>query len=492
MNFKKSFSTAAFALLACASVGSLTSCGDNGDKVVFWHTMGKSNQDLLNIMIEDFQKSDEGKDAEGKPIVVEHAAQGGYTDIKAKLLKAIPAKTTPTMAYAYPDHVAEYINAGAVLKLDDMIANEEYGFSEEELADYSMYWSEGTCYDKAGSVYSVPYTKSTEVIFYNKTVFEEMGYSVPTKWYNDENPNDVTTMFGLCRKMKADYEGWFKKHNKTATPDQISTAVKSFVPLGYDSDDNMYITLSAQLGIPYTSINDDMTGNFDFGGKEEDKLKGDKDARALVKRLRGYYDEGLFVTKGTLPNNTYTSTKFTTEALWMSIGSTGGTSYNKSDKFEVGVAAIPQQDPANPKVISQGPSICFFKNSKITEQAQINSWKFYKWITSPENTAAFAMLTGYEPVRLSAYKSDAYVEHKDITKKDADLYTKVANLTSSPAVTGAYFTSPAFVGSAIAREQVGGIITQTLLEKNLSETHTLDQELDENFYNAMMECSFAV
>ena len=225
--------------------------------------MGKSNQDLLNIMIEDFQKSDEGKDAEGKPIVIEHAAQGGYTDIKAKLLKAIPAKTTPTMAYAYPDHVAEYINAGAVLKLDDMIANEEYGFSKEEkeLEDYAMYWSEGTCYDKAGSVYSVPYTKSTEVIFYNKTVFEEMGYSIPTKWFNDKNPNDVTTMFGLCRKMKADYEGWFKKHNKTATPDQISTAVKSFVPLGYDSDDNMYITLSAQLGIPYTSINDDMTPN---------------------------------------------------------------------------------------------------------------------------------------------------------------------------------------------------------------------------------------
>ena len=55
MNFKKSFSTAAFALLACASGGSLTSCGDNGDKVVFWHTMGKSNQDLLNIMIDAFQ-----------------------------------------------------------------------------------------------------------------------------------------------------------------------------------------------------------------------------------------------------------------------------------------------------------------------------------------------------------------------------------------------------------------------------------------------------
>ena len=489
MNFKKSFATVALTLLACASVGSLTSCGETEDGVVFWHTMGKSNQNLLNNMIKSFQDSDEGKDANGNPIVVTHAAQGGYTDIRAKLLKAIPAKKTPTMAYAYPDHVADYINAGAVLKLDDFIANKEYGLTEEDLNDYALYWNEGTCYDKDGSVYSVPYTKSTEVIFYNADVFEELGYSAPTSWYNDADPNDVTTMIGLCRKMKADFKAWFRSKNSKATEDQVQAAYDAFVPLGYDSDDNMYITLSAQLGIPYTSINDDMSGNFDFGGTN---LKGTDKAREMVKRIKSWYDEGLMLTKGSLPNNTYTSTKFTSEALWMSIGSTGGTSYNKSDDFKVAVAPIPQQNPDAPKVISQGPSICFFQNSKITLEQQINSWKFYKWITSTENTAAFAMLTGYEPVRLSAYESEDYQYHMDTTRDDADLYTIVAALTSTEAVTGAYFTSPAFLGSATARDQVGGIITQTLLEKNISETHTIEQELDENFYNAMMECLFAV
>ena len=489
MNFKKSFATVALTLLACASVGSLTSCGETEGGVVFWHTMGKSNQSLLNDMIKSFQASPEGKDANGNPIVVTHAAQGGYTDIRAKLLKAIPAKKTPTMAYAYPDHVADYINAGAVLKLDDFIANEEYGLTEEDLNDYSLYWSEGTCYDNEGSVYSVPYTKSTEVIFYNADVFEELGYSAPTSWYNDADPNDVTTMVGLCRKMKADFKAWFRSKNSTATEAQVQAAYDAFVPLGYDSDDNMYITLSAQLGIPYTSINDDMSGNFDFGGTN---LKGTDEAREMVKRIKSWYDEGLMLTKGSLPNNTYTSTKFTSEALWMSIGSTGGTSYNKTDDFKVAVAPIPQQNPNAPKVISQGPSICFFQNSKITLEQQINSWKFYKWITSTENTAAFAMMTGYEPVRLSAYESEDYQYHMDTTRDDADLYTIVAALTSTEAVTGAYFTSPAFLGSATARDQVGGIITQTLLEKNISETHTIEQELDENFYNAMMECLFAV
>ena len=30
----------------------------------------------------------------------------------------------------------------------------------------------------------------------------------------------------------------------------------------------------------------------------------------MVAELKGYFDEGLFVVKGCLPNNTYTSTKF--------------------------------------------------------------------------------------------------------------------------------------------------------------------------------------
>lgn len=501
MNLKKSISTFAFALLACASVGTLASCNNDPGKIVFWHTMGSTNKELLNAMIDEFHKSDLGKDSEGNPIVIEHDSQGGYPDIKAKILKAIPAKKTPTMAFAYPDHVAEYINAGAALKLNDFIYNEDetIALSTSDLEDYSLYWEEGSSYDTEGSVYSVPYLKSTEVIFFNKTVFEEeyaafdgypakKKYQIPTKWYNDEDPDDLTTMVGLCRQMKRDYRGWYKKHNSDATADQIEEAYNNFIPLGYDSDDNMYITLSAQLGIPYTSLNPDRSGNFDFGGSDSHGLP---EAREMVKRIYNWYKEGLVITKGSMPNSVYTSTKFTDEKLWMSIGSTGGTKFNMSKAFEVDVAPIPQQNPDNPKVISQGPSIVFFKNSKITEEAQINSWKFYKFITQTDFTAQFAIETGYEPVRLSAYESEQYVDHINLDLEGKTLFNKVAHLTSTPAVTGAYFTSPAFIGSATAREQVGGIITQTLLEKNYSDSHTLDQELDENFYNAMMECIFA-
>ena len=48
------------------------------------------------------------------------------------------------------------------------------------------------------------------------------------------------------------------------------------------------------------------------------------------------------------------------------IGSSGGANHQKPKnedgtyKFEVGITSIPQIDPSNPKVISQGPSLCIF------------------------------------------------------------------------------------------------------------------------------------
>lgn len=463
LNKLPKFALMALVGLSCVACNTNTSGGSNGKtKVVFWHTMGASNQELLEAMIASFEK-------ENPDIDVEHAAQGGYTDIESKLLKAIPAKTTPTMAYCYPDHVANYVKSNAAVKLNDLVNDPEVGLSAEELKDYedTGFWSEGAAYDKAGSIYSVPFSKSTEVLFMNTTWMQKNKLTVdgtetgapivPTKWESDD-PNDLTAMFNLCAKIKS--------------------IDSNITPLGYDSDDNMFITLAAQYGIPYTSLNEDGTGSIDFVNA---------DAKALITRLKGYYDKGYFKTKGTLPNNSYTSTKFVEEELIMSIGSTGGTKYNvptadgDEQAFNVEVFRIPQANAENPKMISQGPSITFFQNSKISDAQVKASWKFYKHITNAYNSAAYAIFTGYEPVRESSYESAEYQAH--LNNENPDLFTKVANLTATDAIKQSYFFSPVFVGSSVARQQVGGIITQVLLG---------EKTVDKAFEDAETETIFAL
>lgn len=475
--------------------------------ITFWHTMGKKSQEKLNAMIDEFNKKYPN-------IIIEHRAQGGYTDIESKIRKAIPAKRVPTMAFCYADHVAGYGNntvdmtpyinsTEKILDKDGKETDEIVGLTAEEKADYIQgYWEEGSQYIREG-FYSAPFSKSTEVIFYNASFFEAHKLPLPTKWESDD-PNDLTAMWNLCRKIKEINaseikvaEDW-NKANPKETPKPVPQVI---TPLGYDSDDNMFITLCKQYDIPYTSIKDGK-GSFDFNNDA---------AKALMKRLKGYYDEGLFLTKGTSEFLTYTSTKFLNQQIVMSIDSTGDTYYNVPDKdgdgvyeFDAKVAQIPQQNSERNYAISQGPSICFFKNSNISDAQVKASWLFYKFITSPENSADYALLTGYEPVRTSSYATQQYQDHlngierdangKIKNAKDADgnyipvdtLYTRVANLTATPAISESYFASPAFKGTAIARQQCGGIIALTMFED--ASKVDINAKINEIFAKALAEC----
>ena len=55
-----------------------------------------------------------------------------------------------------------------------------------------------------------------------------------------------------------------------------------------------------------------------------------------------------------------------------------------------------------------GPSICVFKT---TPEKQLASWLFLRWFTAPEQTARWAIATGYFPVRKSAAESEVMKEH---------------------------------------------------------------------------------
>ncbi|OPZ34901.1 MAG: sn-glycerol-3-phosphate-binding periplasmic protein UgpB precursor [Tenericutes bacterium ADurb.BinA155] len=448
---------AAFALLA--GLLGVTACGEStssasstsSDKVevLFWHTMGKTNKDLVDREIEAFKK------LYPNISITSTAATGSYDDLQSKILNAIPAGTTPTMAFCYPDNVAEYLDKDAVANLDSLISDSEVGFVESDGShtdsagktvygadDYvKAFWDEGNNYVTSGT-YSVPFAKSTEALFYNKTVFDANGWSVPTTW---------DQMWDLCRTIRAAY------------PDKDADGNYSYYPLGYDSDSNLYITLSQQKGIPYTS----KTGDH--------YLFNNAQAKAMATDLKSKYDEGLFVTKGTSANATYTSTKFTAGEIFMSIGSTGGTTYNQTDNFTVGVAVPPSEDLNAPAVISQGPSICFFKSAS---KAQLRAaWLFYRFISTTDASNYYGISTGYQPVRTSSFESATYQKFINATGSSRTVFNDVASVTAT--MNNSYFNSPVFVGSAKARTEVGSMLASILLGS---------KTVDKAFTDAMTNC----
>ncbi|OPZ34902.1 MAG: sn-glycerol-3-phosphate-binding periplasmic protein UgpB precursor [Tenericutes bacterium ADurb.BinA155] len=415
--------------------------------ITFWHTIGKANLDTLNTMITEFNKVYPN-------INITTTSQGGYDTLKDTISNAIPAGTQPTMAYCYPDHVAEYLAAGAVTKLDSYIDSPVYGLGVDNgLGDSAKsdfiqtYWNEGNQYTVDGvakeGVYSLPFSKSTEVMFYNKTAFDANGWTVPTTW---------DQMWELCAQIKS--TAGFEDKN----------------PLGYDSDANWYITLSEQKKIAYTT-----------GVGKDHFLFNNADAKTMVTDLKAKYDLGYWKSQATLGNGTYTSTKFTAGDVLMSIGSTGGTTYNYTENFTTGVAAIPQADLNDGKVIMQGPSICFFNNA--TAEQKLAAWLFYKFITNTKNSAIWSVSTGYNPVRTSSFSDDVYTKRTDTTgakglvKTVADFLADSANHYSDW-----FYTSPAFKGSSVARVQMGALVGSVMLGT---------KDVDKAFTDAMANCLFA-
>ena len=466
----------ALLLIAVMTIGMLTACGGSGKKgaagdvvtaeggfdinkpvtITFYHQMGAELQKILATAIEDFNKFYPN-------ITVKAETMGDYDGILKQIQTEINVGNQPNLAYCYADHVATYNLGGAVQPLDSLIANTEVitradgstevlGLTQEQIDDFiPAFYNDGRVYGD-GKMYTLPVVRSTEALYYNKTFFEKHGLTVPTTW--DE-------METVCRKIRE--------------------LEPTCIPLGYDSEANWFITMCEQSGSPYTST-------------EGDKFLFDNDVnKAFVKRFQGWYKDKLVTTQEL--SGGYTSALFTGESdtgtrCYMCIGSTGGATYQQPNQtngvfeFEVGMVPIPQVDPANPKVISQGPSICVFRKNDSHET--VAAWLFAKFLaTDVVFQASVSMNNGYASVLKSAQENPVYKEFLATAGTEGiQAYAVQVTLEQQDS----FYNSPAFFGSSVAREQVGLLVQKCLAV----ETNDVDAAIATAFENAVKECKYQV
>lgn len=418
--------------------------------ITFHHTMNGTLAGVLDEAIIRFRKIYPN-------IYVDHNSIGGYDDVRdqmSTILGANPDKM-PDMVYCYPDHVALYNQANHVVVLDKYIYDPVYGLTDEEIDNFiPSYWNEGKEFGD-NQMYSLPFSKSSEVMYYDKDFFAEHNLQVPDHWFATTTnlADDPTSLEYVC--------------------DQIVKIDPLSYPLGYDSEANWFITMCEQLGSGYTS-----TGSNHY-------IFDNPTNRDFVKKLKVWYDKQYFTTKsiyGQYTSNLFKNQVSTEARCYMSIGSSAGASNQVPDgfEFEVGVAPIPQMDPANGKVISQGPNVALFKSGD--NQKMMASWLLLKFLTTDiAFQGNFSINSGYSPVIKSVYSNAAYVEFLD----NADGYNNITALSTTVArdQENWYFTSPAFVGSSNARDQVGNLMSN-VFTNNSSD---IDKTIDAAFKNAINE-----
>ncbi len=463
------------------SEGGNTSSSEVSGKITinFWHTFGQTVVDGLTSKVNkfvDLVKQNEGVDVEIKLIY-----QGGYDDIYKKISDGFAVDNTPTIAVAYADHVADYLDAGKaanvdyIANLDEFINDNEIGFGKESyLGDkydeddfIEDFYREGSSFIQDGT-YLLPLMKSTEVMFYNMDQLK-----LAMQFFKPEFHSSETMIANYMKTISWDdfmeLCDCINKHQE-----DISNMLE--VPCYYDSDGNMFISKMYQNDIPYSSISNGR-GHIDF---EEG------DARVQTEAMLGdFYDahkDNLFTTKGVV--NKYGSDWFTNEKCVFSIGSSGGAGYNfpQAEAFDLGVCRVPDSNN-NPLYVSQGVTLAMFNNSGLSEAANARTkkyaWKFMKYITNAQNNVELCIngSEGYVPVRESAYETEMFLDFMEEGENYAQCYRVILEDINSG---GGYLVSPSFKGSATLRDQCGSLLTAVLNANSKDEISGLVQTAIDN------------
>ena len=449
-------------VMVLTSILSLAGCNNGGNSsaekkghfdhkvtIKFTQSYAQGYQPKLQAFVDSFKEIEPNVEIK----LEDGWISGNYDTIHSQTISDIQTGEYGDLVIAYPDHVVDYLDFGKAVKLDEYMDNEDYGWTAAEKADVvQAYIKEGQEFPLPGT-YCLPFSKSTEAMFYNETrLFDsELVQFLATKniTMNKAYVESLTweELFGKLCPAFAEYDA---AHPNSPLTTKKEGSLNSYV--GYDSDANLFITLSQQYGYGYTSVDEYGEAHLDYNN---DDMKG------LMKTFADASKNGYLRSPGVI-GQSYSSGYFKDNNVLFSIGSTAGVKNQVAGTFDVGVARIPQAAGKAEKIISQGPSVCILSHND--KDRELAAWLFYKHMTSTKNTASWAIEVGYLPVRASAYTSEAYSDYCSVEGKDArstELLTALNAVYSSSTV-DKVFTTPPFKGSSSARTEVNSLMVNIL------------------------------
>ena len=429
-------------------------------EITFW---AKNDTNITQVNI--YKKAIEDFQALYPNITVNLRLYTDYGRIYSDVITNIATNTTPNVCITYPDHIATYMTGeNVVVPLDDLLVDSKYGlggsevrFDSPEMEEIIPKFLQECVIDN--QYYAIPYMRSTEVCYVNKTYVEALGFELPEKltWEFVWEVSEAA--------MAKDEDGNF-----------LVNGQKTMLPFIYKSTDNMMIQLLAQTGADYSTAAGEI-GIFNDTTRE------------LLLEIAEHVETKAF---NTFKLAGYPANFLNAGQCIFAVDSTAGATWMGSDaplldipeenlvQFETVVMEIPQYDTENPKMISQGPSICIF--NKEDPQEVLASWLFAQYMLSNEVQIAYSQTEGYAPVTTKAQNSEEYQEYLSRAGEDNELYydVKIAATRLLIDNTENTFVTPVFNGSASLRDAAGQMIEE--VNKSVRRKQTVnDQYIDELF-----------
>lgn len=319
-------------------------------KVLYWGSYSGTLGEAEQALVQRFNESQ-------NEVELEYQYQGSYEETAQKLTQALAAGTTPDVVLLSDVWWFKFYLNDILLPLNDLFAAN--GIDTSDYVDPLI--EEGT---RQGTVYWVPFARSTPLFYYNKQIWQEADLPDrgPATW------DEFVEWSGQLVKR----EGGNTTRYAFGHPSAASYIAWLFQPVCW------------QWGGRYSD------SDFTIRIQEEPAVEAGRFYLASVR-------DGWAVPSQDLVADFVNGA---VAAMMASTGSLGG--ILRSASFPVGTAFLPE-GPAGFGCCTGGAGLAILKNKP--REVQEAAFRWIAFATSPESTMWWSQNTGYMPVRKSAIAS---------------------------------------------------------------------------------------
>lgn len=325
--------------------------------IQWWHALEDQYSSTVADVVDGFNNSQD-------LITVEPVYVGSYSAVNEALVAAHAAGTgLPAITVSNTPYIAEYGAGGLCEDLNPYAAATGY-----DLSDFGAGMLKATAYED--KQVALPFLISTQVIYYNKDVADELGVTIPEKFSDMDQFLETVSIVnnGTTERYGCIIPGWDQWYFET-----------------------FYLNNGVKI------VNDDQIST-DLGSDA---------AIELVNKFKEWCDKGyIYWATGTDASSIMRQNFIDGKAFSVSHTSSLYNTYVDKCDFEVGMAWLPGGDTKNQEI--GGSAILIpAKNDQATKNA---AWQFMMYLCGKEVNMKWASETGYMPTRNSVLTTEEGVK----------------------------------------------------------------------------------
>ncbi|MDF2596495.1 MAG: transporter substrate-binding protein [Clostridia bacterium] len=347
-----------------ASTAVETKASDQPIEIEFWYGLGGALGENMQKIVDDFNSSQTN-------IVIKTAVQGDYEETMQKLQAAFADGNVPEVVVLNSERADGIARNGMAYSFQPFI-DEDPTFNIDDLV--SAFRNQGTYNNE---LVTMPAYGTTQVLYYNKAVLEENGFTEADLISWQDLAEVAKKVAQVDASGKVTYAGWEPMWGAYNMMDAVFAAGGQVI-----SDDGKKVMINDEKWVEVWEqfrkwIHEDKIMKVQYGGQGWEYWYKTIDD-VMQDRALGY---------------------------------TGSAGDQGDLDFEKLAAAVQPGWNGRPAKAMAGAQMYVMPKGRQSEEQNKAAYEFVKFATNAENTARWAMNTGYIAVRNSAAEVDFYKEY---------------------------------------------------------------------------------